>query len=364
MSDAPPSPSKPPQPPSGPPEYKVYRSRKRLRDRIAPSGGSPLDVLRRRRGGRRSGPAGRRGGITPRRVIKWIALAALGWILLSVAVFFVSAQTAPSVSNRTEEALAPGSAMLAGSTILVLGSDRRPKKSKEPGANEGAPRADSIMLMRVGLGSVRKLSILRDTQVEIPGHGTQKINAAFALGGTPLMIRTLESFFGDELRINHVISVSLRNFPDLIDSLGGVDITLNGCLHSNSFGGKTVRLSKGEHHLGGREALRFARVRQNRCKSNEDDRARARRQQQVLQAMRDRIVSPLNWPSTFVRAPFIAWEAPRAMRSDLQGLGLSALFIDLVTGGTGDTNVLAPDQAGFSVSEAARQDALDELLGE
>jgi LCP family protein required for cell wall assembly len=368
MSDAPPTPPPPPQqpqPPSGPPDYKVYRSRKRLRDRFSPPGGNPLDALRRRRGGGRGQglqQAPRR-RITPGRVVKWILLAILGWLLLSAVVFVISAMTAPSVSERTEEALSPGGPLLAGSTILVLGSDERPKNSKEPGANEGRPRADSIMLMRVGFGSVRKLSILRDTQVEIPGHGTQKINAAFAFGGTPLMIRTLENYFGDDLRINHVINVSFTNFPALIDALGGVDVTLKGCLHSNSFGGKTVRLPKGEHHLSGEEALRFARVRQNRCSPNEDDSARARRQQQVLAGMRNRVVSPLNWPSTFIRAPFIAWQAPRAIRSDMQALGLSALFVDLATGGTGETRVLVPDQPGFAASESARSDALDELLG-
>ena len=366
MSDVPPStppPPQPPQPPSGPPQYKVYRSRKRLRDRLGPAGSNPLDALRGRRGRKPAGPPSQKRAVTPGRVLKWIALAALGWLLLSAVVFVISSLTAPSVSERTEKALSPGGAMLAGSTILVLGSDERPKGSKEPGANEGRPRADSIMLMRVGFGSVRKLSILRDTQVEIPGHGTQKVNAAFAFGGTPLMIRTLEGFFGEDLRINHVINVSFTNFPQLIDALGGVDVTLKGCLHSNSFGGETVRLGKGEHHLSGQEALRFARVRQNRCNPTEDDRARARRQQEVLGGMRDRIVSPLNWPSTFVRAPFIAWEAPRAIRSDMQALGLSALFVDIATGGTGETRVLLPDQSDFSVSETARSDALDELLG-
>lgn len=371
MSDAPPTPpqppqqpQQPPQPPSGPPQYKVYKSRKRWRDRLAPSGGNPLDALRRRRGGRKDGLQQAPGKkITPRRVLKWVALAIVGWLLLSVIVFVVSAMTAPGVSQRTEDALSPGSALLAGSTVLVLGSDERPKKSKEPGANQGPARADSIMLMRVGFGDVRKLSILRDTQVEIPGHGTQKINAAFAFGGTPLMIKTLENFFGEDLRINHVIKVSFTNFPELIDALGGVDVTLKGCLHSNSFGGETVRLPKGEHHLNGDEALRFARVRKNTCAPNEDDRARARRQQEVLAGMRDRVVSPLNWPASFVRAPLIAWEAPRAIRSDMQALGLSALFVDLATGGTGETTVLVPDQSDFSVSESARSDALQELLG-
>jgi LCP family protein required for cell wall assembly len=365
MSDLPPSP-----PPPQPPEYKVYRSRRRLSDRFGPAARNPLEALRKRRGRKEPRPPGaprepRR--VTPRRVIKWIALAVLGWLLVALAAFFISAQTGPSVSDETKDALSPGGPVLAGSTILVLGSDERPEGSLEPGAGEGPARADSILLMRVGFGSVRKLSILRDTQVEIPGHGTGKINSAFALGGAPLMIETLENYFGEDLRINHIIEVSFTNFPELIDALGGVDVKLKRCLHSNSFSGTRVNLSRGEHHLGGEEALAFARARQNRCAPEEDDRARAARQQQVLTAMRDRIVSPLNWPSSFVRAPFIAWEAPRAIRSDMHGPGLAALFTDLLTGGTGKTRVLEPEGAvgtNLVVSEAERQDALDELLGE
>jgi LCP family protein required for cell wall assembly len=371
MSDLPPPP--PPQRPPGPPEYNVYRSRKRLRDRFGPLAGNPLDALRGRRDkqdGRPPAPPGApkpRRRITPGRVLKWLALAIVGWLLVALVVFFISAQTTRGVSKKTEEALSPGGSVLTGSTILVLGSDQRPPGSKEPGANQGPSRADSILLLRVGVGSVRKLSILRDTQVEIPGHGTDKVNAAFAFGGPPLTIQTIENFFADDdFRINHIILVNFREFPELIDALGGVDVTLKSCLHSNSFGGKTVRLSKGEHHLDGQQALRFARVRQNRCNPTEDDRARAARQQQVLNGMRSQITSPLNWPGTFIRAPYIAWEAPRAIRTDMHGPGLSALFIDLLTGGTGKTAVLTPDGASgtaLTVSEASRADALDEFLG-
>jgi LCP family protein required for cell wall assembly len=259
--------------------------------------------------------------------------------------------------------------VLAGSTVLVLGSDERPKGTKEPGANQGPSRADSIMLLHVGFGSVRKLSILRDTRVDIPGHGQGRVNSAYALGGAPLMIETVKGMFGDELRINHIIEVNFTQFPELIDSLGGIDITLKKCVSSNSFGGKRVRLKKGEHHLNGEQALRFARVRKNRCSPGEDDRARAARQQQVLAAMRSKIASPLNWPSSFVRGPFIAWDAPRTIRSDMHGPGISALFIDLLSGGTGKTNVLQPDAAqpfnsdgSVNVTEVERADALDELL--
>ncbi len=106
--------------------------------------------------------------------------------------------------------------------MLVLGSDARPKGTKEAGANLiGSPsRSDSIMLMRVGGGKNATLSIPRDTVVDIPGHGRNKINAAYALGGPSLAIETVESYLG--IKVNHLVEVNFENFPQLIDSLGGV----------------------------------------------------------------------------------------------------------------------------------------------
>jgi LCP family protein required for cell wall assembly len=365
MSELPPSPP-PPSPPSGPPEYKVYRSRKRLSDRFGPAAKNPLEALKRRR--RKQREPGLPGEKPPkpawRRVAKWVAIAIGAWILVAILSFFVSAQTAPGVSDATKNALAGGGSVLTGTNILVLGSDQRPKGTKEPGASTSGPsRSDSIMVMHVGFGTVRKLSIPRDTRVDIPGHGSGKINSAYALGGPALTIKTIEDFLPG-VKVNHIILVSFTDFPKLIDSLGGVDITLKKCISSNSFGGKRVRLRKGEHHLNGEQALRFSRVRENRCAPNEDDRARAARQQQVFAAMRDKIVSPVHWPSSFIRGPFIAWNAPRAIRSDMHGPGLAALFTDLATGGSGKTDVLQATPSGNDLiaSELARQDAAQTLL--
>jgi LCP family protein required for cell wall assembly len=356
----------PPRPtPPGRPDYKVYRARPRLLDRLRPSGSSPLETLRRRRPAPSIEPGGpRRRRPRLRRFLKWAAIAIGSWILLSIVVFMVSAQLAPGVSSDGEKALSSGGSLLTGSNILVLGSDQRSKGTKEPGATTSGPsRSDSILVLHVGFGTVRKVAILRDSYV--PGLG--KINAAFAQNGTAGAIRTVERFMGNGLRINHVILVSFTNFPKLIDALGGIDITLENCVKSNRFGDKRVALTKGDHHLTGREALRFARVRKNRCAPNEDDRARAARQQQVLAAMRDKLVSPLNWPSTLVRLPLISWEAPRALRTDMKGPGLMALFTDLLTGGTGDTRVLKPSGIGpggsLVVSEGERARAVHQLLG-
>ena len=340
------------------PEYNVYRSRRGALSRFKGDQPAGLDDLRRER--RPVEPRRRRKPISWGRVVKWVVLAVLGWILLSVVVFFVSAQFGDHASDSTKAALSPGGSLFTGSNVLVLGSDARPPGSKEPGAG-GPARSDSIMLMHVGLGSVRKLSILRDSEADIPGHGVQKINAAYALGGAGLAVKTIEQFLGNGLQINHVIEISFDNFPKLIDSMGGVTVHLNRCIHSNRFDGKVLILHKGDQHLTGHQALQYSRVRENKCAPNEDDRARAKRQQQVLAAMRKQMISPCS----FIRLPWIAWAAPRAVRSDMHGPGLSMLFADLFTGGSGKTHVLMPYGANGTellVSDAAKRRAVEQLL--
>jgi len=128
--------------------------------------------------------------------------------------------------------------------------------------------------------------------------------------------------------------------------------------------GGGVELEAGEHHLDGEQALSFARVRTNPCAPEEDDRARAARQQEVLSGIRSQALSP----STFLRLPWVSWQAPRAITTDMRGPGLAALFTDLLTGGTGETEVLegqpsAQLPGALEVSEEARAEAVDQLLG-
>jgi LCP family protein required for cell wall assembly len=274
----------------------------------------------------------------------------------------VSAQLQRRASEATQRALSDGGSTLTGSTILVLGSDARPQELAEPGSG-GRPRADSILLVRAGFGRVRRISVLRDSLASIPGDGTQKINAAYAIGGPALAIETVRSFVGHGLAINHVVEVSFGDFAALVDALGGIDVTLRRCVSSEPFGGRTFRLRRGEHHLNGRQALAFARVRKNRCSPGEDDRARARRQQQVLSAIRARLLSPAG----FVRMPLVAWQAPRTLRTDMAGPGLIGLAVAVVTGGSGATRVLEPSGPGpggsLLVSDEAKARAVRYLRG-
>jgi LCP family protein required for cell wall assembly len=336
--------------PEDPPKYTKYRARpsilSRKRDEPAPAGAPPegpkrpgLDLPRPRFGG---GGPGRGRGISWKRVLKWLAVALAAWILVSIVAFLISAQIQQGqIDDDVNTALAGGGFPVASKTnILVLGSDQRPKGSKEPGASTTGPsRSDSILLLRVGGGANSRLSIARDTLVDIPGASRQKINAAYAIGGAPLAIQTVSQYL--HIPIHHVIEVSFSKFPELIDAMGGIDYT-GGCVVAKvnggyKRGGVTIRIKAGEkEHLNGKQALALARVRKNDCNSNENDLTRARRQQRIIASMRSRVLSP----SGFARLPWIAWAVPRTFRSDMSGPTLGAVFGSLAVGGTPKTNVL------------------------
>jgi LCP family protein required for cell wall assembly len=349
-------------PTPGPPEYKVYRSRRRPR-----SSGGDLDALRKRLSrhrddGREPRPPGERRRITPGRVLKWVALAIAGWILLSVVLFLISAQTRDGVSPETERALSSQGSLFSGSNILVLGSDVRKGDSIDE-SQSGPGRSDTIMLVHAAFGSVRKLSIPRDVEVDIPGHGVNKVNAAYAFGGPALTIETLESFLGNGLQISHVVEVDFEEFPHFIDALGGVTVDNKTRICSPPFDNfwKGLHFKKGEIHLNGRRALGYARVRKNSCAPAEDDRDRARRQQQVLAA----IGSQAKSPSTFFRLPWVSWNAPRTLKTDMNGLQLMMLFGDMATGSSSDTEVLEAtccNGSNLFVSEGSKRDAVRKLV--
>jgi LCP family protein required for cell wall assembly len=294
---------------------------------------------------RRVRQPGQRGrGAVARRILKYVAIAFVAWILLSVVLFIVSAQIETgNLPSSASAALSSGSNMLTGTdTILIIGTDQRPAGSKEPGANtqDAGSRSDTLMLWRIGGGSSRRLSIPRDTVAEIPGHGLSKINAAYAYGGPALSIRTVEQFTG--IKINHVIIVNLAAFPQFIDAIGGIDVrTPRICSDISggvTNGGFSLYLKPGVHHLDGRDALTLARTRENKCNPAENDLTRVRRQQQILNAIKSKLLSP----STFFRLPLASWDAPKVLRTDMGGPTLLMLFAAAELGGSAPPDVLKP----------------------
>ncbi len=382
-----------------PPDYKVYRSRPRLLPRREPEGDG-LAELRApdaapeqereperpdyeiHRTGRRGPrlptlpkrkprvPGAPRRRISGWRIAKWVALALFAWVAISAVLFMVSAQIQRGdLASEVGSQLDPGPYPLTGAnTILVLGSDARTEGLAEPGSGSGPSRSDSIMLLRIGGGSNASLSIPRDTVVDIPGHGTNKINAAYAFGGPALATQTVKEWLGIE--VNHVVEVSFENFPQLIDALGGVTYkgpaVLSKINGGRKNGGTTLNLKKGETELNGKQALALARTRKNLRNPAENDLTRARRQQQLVQAMKDKVTSF----ETFIRLPWVSWAAPKAVRSDMAGPTLLGVAVASITGGGGHQAVLKPSGAvtlpdggaGLTVDDATKQAAVARLL--
>ena len=141
--------------------------------------------------------------------------------------------------------------------ILVLGSDRRKGMAGDKG------RSDSIMLIRIDprTKSISMLSIPRDLRVEIPGWGTDRINAAYSDGGAALSVSTFKTLTG--LPVNHFIDINFIGFIDIVDYLGGVYIDVDRQYFNNTAvtGYSSIDLAAGYQRLNGHDALSFVRYR-------------------------------------------------------------------------------------------------------
>jgi len=402
---------------SEPPEYNVYRSRKGLLSRLREADLSSLRErakLPTRKPSRAPDEGDERRPRRPRpprtwlrKTVKWVAIAALGWILISLLAFAVSAQLQSfKLSGEAKEALHGNPFLLpSAQTILVLGTDARPPDTKEPGAapseecfeqqshgdaphdgcSQGQFRADTLMLIRAGGGAFRKLSIPRDSYSEIPGQAPQKINAAFAFGGAALQIETIEDFL--DIEIDHVAIVDFTGFEDLIDAVGGVvvDVPQKLCADisggaGGGQGGVTLHLGKGENTLDGEKALAYSRIRHvSECPGpgvsafslGYDDLDRERAQQQVINGVKDRLTDPLRFPYNFIRGPIIGWDAPKAFVSDMGFFTMPQLILAAAIGGSAPADVLCGSpkagcgfgpEGSIEVPESVRRQAVKRFL--
>ena len=369
-----------PTDPDQPPQYTRYRAGRRLlprqqeelqpglRSRSPRRADEPPRHANRRTGGR---AARWRRWARPKRIVLTLLALVVGWLLLSLVLFLVSSHfERTSLPSNVAAVLDPaGYPLTSANNILVLGSDRRQKDSKEPGAETtGFGRSDTIMLIRTGGGHAARLSIPRDTVIEIPGHGLQKINAAHEFGGPALSVSVIKNWL--DIPINRVVEVNFENFPALIEAMGGVTYT-GGCIVSNLDGGSanggfTLRLPAGTHHIDGKQALALARTRENLCAPNETDIQREEHQQALFTDMKNQLLSP----TSFLRLPWIAWDAPPAIISDMSGPELLGMFAALAVTGTPPTRVLKPTgqitlpdgEEGLTTSEEARRGAVARFM--
>ncbi len=194
----------------------------------------------------------------------------------------VELPTDPSSVRPPKEAQETGTL-----NYLLLGSD-----SRDPG-NEGNGRSDTMMLVHLNAKRTKAyiISFPRDMYVNIPGYGKNKINAAFAFGGAPLAVRTLENLTG--VRMDHVVLIDFEGFIRLTEDLHGVTVTNKTAFTSHGFD-----YPKGKITIAGEEALWFVRERHQLPGGDLD---RAENQRNVIKAIVQKGLSAkvISDPATF-----------------------------------------------------------------
>ncbi len=181
-----------------------------------------------------------------------------------------------------------------GTTYLIAGSDSRADGVVKDGTS-GA-RTDTIMLLQVPeSGTTSLISIPRDSYVKIPGHGSNKINAAYAFGGAPLLVKTVEKLTG--MHVDHYAEVGFGGVEDLVDAVGGVHLCLDYDVNDKK---SELKWKAGCHDVGGKTALAFSRMRYSDPTS---DFGRTDRQRQLVNAISQKAAKPslLFKPATQVK---------------------------------------------------------------
>ena len=218
------------------------------------------------------------------------ALGCVGLALVVLLVFNLVFMFWTDARLTRVEALPEQVSNTAGTNWLLVGSDSRQGLSEEQqaelgtGGDVGEGRTDTIMLLHIPrTGKAKLVSIPRDSYVEVPGFGMDKINAAFTYGGPQLLVQTVEGTTG--LRIDHYAEIGMGGLANVVDSVGGVDVCVKEPINDPLAG---IDLQDGCQKLKGRDALGYVRTRATAM----GDLDRVQRQREFFSALLDKVASP------------------------------------------------------------------------
>ncbi|MEV0976636.1 LCP family protein [Streptomyces sp. NPDC049915] len=273
-----------------------------------------------------AGPGG--GGPRPapnwRRPIKWTAITlATVLVVTTVVTYFWADSKLRREVDLSKVIDRPSSG--EGTNYLIVGSDSREGMSKEDkkklhtGSAEGK-RTDSMMILHVGSSGDTLISLPRDSDVEIPSYkGSQsgktypatgrhtKLNAAYAEDGPELLVRTVE--YNTGLHIDHYVEIGFAGFANIVDAVGGVEITIDKPFKDKYSG---ADFQAGKQTLNGEQALAFVRTRHAFAAS---DLERTKNQQKFLAALAHQVATPSTVLNPFKLYPTM-------------GAGLDSLIVD------------------------------------
>ncbi|MDP3894457.1 LCP family protein, partial [Nocardioides sp.] len=228
-----------------------------------------------------------RGRRIPRVRLRWLKIALLLWLVFLVAVPFWAWTKVATVDAFPADDTRPDDQ--PGTTYLIVGSDKADDLTDEqreairPGERT-ANLTDTIMLLHIGSGPNLLMSIPRDSIVDMPGHGSSKINAAVGRGGPQLLVQTVESNTG--IRIDNYIEMGFGGVINLVDAVGGIEICPKARMQDKD---ARLDIKKGCQDVDGTTALAYARSRKTTGLGDID---RARHQREVVSGVGKKALSP------------------------------------------------------------------------
>ncbi len=225
-----------------------------------------------------------------------ITVLAIGGLALGLYLYVLGQATVKTTGvakQQLSRAFASPLRLIDRVNILIIGIDVTLDEKRRV---LNVSRSDSLILTSFDPERRRiyALSIPRDTRAEIPGHGTDKINAAYAYGGPRLAIKAVEKLLG--VKVDFYLKLGPDSFRQIIDAMGGIDIDVEKDMkYTDTWAGYTIDLKKGFQHLNGQQATGYIRYRHDAM----GDIGRVERQRKVMQTL----IHQLKQPSVVLAAP-------------------------------------------------------------
>lgn len=297
---------------------------------------------------------------TPRRKPRWGRRIGIAFLVLILLIAAGLVWMDFSLNRVTAIEDYPGRpAEAAGTNWLIVGSDSREGLTAEQKAqlatgDAAGKRTDTILVAHIPDNDTPPtlLSIPRDSQVDVPGHGSNKINAAFSLGGAPLLVKTVEAKTG--LRIEHYAEISFGGFADIVDAVGGVEMDIPNEMHDNKTG---ITIPAGHQTLNGTQALGFVRMRYSES-TPRSDLDRVVNQRKFIGALAAKIGSAGTLLNPFTLFPVIGGVTDALTVDDgdhlwnLAGLGMAMSGISDGSTVTGTVPVTAPNAHNWDANKS------------
>lgn len=302
-----------------------------------------------------------------------VAAAVAGVFVFNLAQSFDS--KAQKIENAfPDESTRPDKAGTGATNMLLLGSDSRAASVDDAAAGTSSDqRSDTMMWVHIPADrkNIYIMSIMRDTWVDVPGHGESKVNSAMAFGGIPLTVQTLEGMF--HTRLDNVAIIDFEGFKAMTDALGGVEVNVPVAFNTKQFS-----FPAGKQDLTGEQALAFVRERKA---FSDGDYQRVKNQQVFLKAILSRFLTAetLTNPGTISKlvntvSPYVSVDSSLdAGKAASLAVGLRDVRASNVTSFTlptrgigtsadGQSIVLRDDAAIAGIGDALKNDTLGAYL--